>query len=139
MRSARNRGVHVRLDFRLRECAVVDSDLVDQAVEPLATDAVAAEAEGAVGGVDRATAGKGAGEGAVDVEAECCAVVGSGQMGPLIRRELRCAERPIRRAALSDPDAWAARLARIVAVVVGVKGVGQLVGGRRSAPRCRWA
>ena len=32
----------------LRERAVVDSDLVDQAVKPLAPDAVAAESKGAV-------------------------------------------------------------------------------------------
>ena len=46
--------VHVGLDLGLGQRPVVDANLVDQPVEPLAPDAVAADAQRAGGHVDRA-------------------------------------------------------------------------------------
>ena len=84
---AEHRGVHIGLDFGGAQRAVVDPDLVDQAAEELAPDAVAADAQRAGRGFDRPADGHVAGLHAIDEDAQGGAVVSGGQVGPGVQGE----------------------------------------------------
>ena len=84
-----DRRVHVGLDLGCAEGAVVDPHLVDQPVEPLAPDRVAADLDRRGRGEDRAADGELGDLGAVDVEALGGAVVSGGEMRPERGRDQR--------------------------------------------------
>ena len=80
--------VHVAADLRRGERLVVDADLVDQAVERLPPDAVAADPELAVRGRDRTGRERRRDLGAVDVQRQHGSVVGDRQVRPGVHRHL---------------------------------------------------
>ena len=84
---AADRCRHVGLDRRGRERDVVDANFVNQALEELSVDAVAADLELIRRGRDRPRLRLRTGERAVDVEAEVRAVVGEREERPCVGGE----------------------------------------------------
>src|SRR5262245_38365424 len=67
---AANGGIHVSLDFALRQGTVVDPDVIDSASEVFAPDRVAAHTQGAAGAGDAARYRFASYLGAVDIQPE---------------------------------------------------------------------
>ncbi len=126
------RRVHVCLDLRRAQCAVVDADVVDQPVEPLGPDGVPADPERARRGGDSTGASGRSDLHPVDVRADDSAVVGARQVSPRIDRDLPSARSSANRPAdvrLGDGD---------VRVRIGVERVGKrcrLLLHQHGAPR----
>src|SRR5262245_12078957 len=74
--------IHVGLDFGGGEGAIVDTDLIDEALEVLAVGTVAPDPQGAERCLNGAGAGFARDLGPVDIEPELAAAVGEGDVGP---------------------------------------------------------
>src|SRR5262249_2327246 len=116
--------VHVRLDFALAEGAVVDADLVDEAIEVFAPDRVAADPQRAARIRDAAGEGPAAHEDPVDVQFQTRAVIGFREVAPGVQGE-------------SGSPQDAAVAAR--QVDVGGGGVGRPVRGVQAVGESTWA
>ena len=128
------------LDLGGAKRRVVDADVVDQAGEELAIEAVAADLQRVGGGRDRSGVGGRRDLGAVDIQAHRRPVIGLGKERPDIGRQLGCTERVGVRAARDQPRVRPRRVARgcrqvevVVALVDHVAPLG--VDRRRVHPR----
>lgn len=120
-RGRRNRRVHVGLELGRAQGAVVDTDLIDTALEELAPHAVAADAQRPTG--NRHVAGLRLARDlvAVDIEPLGGAIVGGGQMRPGVRRQRRPTRQVLVTADVEARDG-------LVGVGVGIQRIRQAAG-----------